>query len=315
MLLPSGPGAPRFDATAANANHNRPVTDSIVAANTSVSLRFDFGSACVRETLRWETLAPSASAFAYCSAVSNRNPSCLGCSLTGTASPPPGLSTPRVTAGFRRPCGFIRSSDFWRVIVFRSLVLRTTACAEPDRSHCVSFNALRSDLVANTRNDYRQILGITTVSWFTRRTRLTTLHFHSIPPRIYDFFRTTSRAWAFTSLPKVVVLRRSSCLVDVRLPLSGPGLDFTSCTLTCSPHTAAGSAHRRHLGQAARAIENATNTACRAIGAKRAGDAGSAVHLDCAIPPVKKPSALIDDFSHCFAGATGHVKTGSQMPI
>ena len=66
-------------------------------------------------------------------AVAKGNPSCHACPLAGIHFPPPGGSAPWVEADFRRPCGTVRSSDFFWVIGFRPLVLRPTACAEPRR--------------------------------------------------------------------------------------------------------------------------------------------------------------------------------------
>ena len=89
-------------------------------------------------------------ALARSSAVPENRESCFGASSTGLASPPERGSTSRVTADFRRPCGLSRSSDFWRVIVLRSCVLRTTACAGPARSPWVSCNRFRGQPVATT---------------------------------------------------------------------------------------------------------------------------------------------------------------------
>lgn len=66
------------------------------------------------------------------------------------AVPPARLSTPRVWSDFRRPFGTVRPSDFCWAIDFRSLVLRPTARAEPNRSRQVRHDRLRTHPVAHT---------------------------------------------------------------------------------------------------------------------------------------------------------------------
>lgn len=102
------------------------------------------------------------------------------------------------------------------------------------------FNVLRGDLVANTYSDHRQILGLTTMRWLTHRVRLTALHFRSIPPRIYDFFRTTPRGPPGVGFPP----RESWCSTAQPLSLRcwvasvrPPGWDFHLLYVEHASHT------------------------------------------------------------------------------
>ena len=136
--LPSGPGAPRFRATFENASPNRSATSFIVASVAFPPLFAGFGTARVADRFRDRSAPPSEPARADTSAVPENRESCFGSSSTGIASTPARDSTRRVTPAFRRACALSRSSDFCRVITFRSLVLRATARAEPGRPPWVS---------------------------------------------------------------------------------------------------------------------------------------------------------------------------------
>ena len=152
MLCPSGPAAPRFDATFSNASRSRFVTSSIVADGIGSLLCFDLGTARAAGTGRPVSAAPTdprACAFGY-SAGSKRSSSCPVRSLTGTAFPPPAGSSFRGATVFRRPCGTLRSSDFCRAIALRPFVLRATALAEPGRPPRVSVHRLHDHPVART---------------------------------------------------------------------------------------------------------------------------------------------------------------------
>jgi len=95
-----------------------------------------------------------------------------------------------VSTGFRRPCGFMQSSDFCRVIAFRPFVLRATTCAEPDRSHWVrtiNFTTILSPLQARLPADS----GFVAARQLTHPACLTALRFRSKRSRIYDFYRTS----------------------------------------------------------------------------------------------------------------------------
>ena len=70
----------------------------------------------------------------WVSAAPKRRLSCLISFVTVVAFAPPCTFRLWVWANFRMPSATTQRSDFCRVFIFRSLVLRITACAEPDRS-------------------------------------------------------------------------------------------------------------------------------------------------------------------------------------
>jgi len=153
--------------------------------------------------------------------------------LTGTASPPPGLSIPRVSTGFRRPCGFIRSSDFCRVIafVFLSYGYRSRGTRQISLG---KNNVLRDDTVANTHAGSNRYWTSPPLAGLSTGHALR--HFTCVRYRhasMTSFRPSLAGLATFASLRESRgAPRQSPCRFDVGFPLSGPRVwIFTSCPL------------------------------------------------------------------------------------
>ncbi|MCC6528161.1 MAG: serine/threonine protein kinase [Polyangiaceae bacterium] len=133
----------------------------------------------------------------------------------------------RFGAGFRRPCGNTRPSDFCRAIILRPFVLGTTARAEPGRSPWVR----PAFFVATSSPIHPRLVRISDFAAggrLTRRGCLTALRLRSIQPRTYDFHQTSPRGLLRLLSPsKDLVLQVDALVSSVSGSLRrAPGLDF-----------------------------------------------------------------------------------------
>ena len=216
-----------MDATLLNASPNPSTTPSSVADMAVFSLRFAFGTTSEAGRGRPPSASPctrpAASRAAGSSAVAKGSPSCHVCSLTGIPFPPPGRSAPWVGANFRRPCGTVRSSDFFWVISFRSFVLRPTAIFLTRGTQKISLgnvNRLHDHPVANTPRSTHGYWDLSLSADLPAAERLTALHFRSERPCTYGFHQTpphghSSHLWrrVATGTPE-----QRPCLIGVRFP-------------------------------------------------------------------------------------------------
>jgi hypothetical protein len=146
-------------------------------------------------------------------AVSNRNPSCLGCSLTGTAPLPEGSRYLGLQSAFAGLIGFTdhRLSFFG----FTDYRLRGPRTISP--SH---VNVLRDGLVANThRNSYRNWTSLLHAS-LSVRCALRPFGLFDSATQSYDSYRTAQRGPLGVYIPPKASWRSTALLLSLRCQLS-----------------------------------------------------------------------------------------------
>jgi hypothetical protein len=128
----------------------------------------------------------------------------------------------------------MRISDSCRVIDFRLFVLRSTAFAEPGRSHWVMPKDFAT-ISSPPRSWLQRILGFVAARRLTRHERLLALRFRSTQLHTYSFFQTLPHGFPnpFRFPDRPGAPSQCPCSIGVGFPSSG--LRDRTYTFRCSP--------------------------------------------------------------------------------